>query len=82
MNVINSKEFASNQDKYFDIAKNENVCIRRGNGMFHLMYQPAKTQFSTQAILEPDDNLRSAITAEELLKRVHKDIHNKFASRI
>jgi hypothetical protein len=82
MNVINSKEFASNQDKYFDIAKNENVCIKRGNGMFHLTYQPAKTQFSTQTILAPDDNLRSAITAEELLKRVHKDIHNKFASRI
>ena len=30
----------------------------------------------------PDGNLRNTITAEELLKRVHEDIRNKFATRI
>ena len=82
MTVISSREFATNQEKYFDMAENENVCIKRKNGMFHLIYQPVVTQYSKQVILEPDDNLRNAITAEELLKRVHEDIHNKFASRI
>ena len=40
-----------------------------------------ETQYPEQVILEPDDNLRNAITAEELLKRVHEDIRNKFALR-
>jgi len=82
MTVVNSREFTTNQKKYFDMAKYENICIKRGNSMFHLIYQPVETQYPEQAILEPDDNLRNAITAEELLKRVHEDIHNKFASRI
>ena len=42
----------------------------------------SKTQYPEQVILKPDDNLQNAITAEELLKRVHEDIHNKFTTRI
>ena len=82
MTVVSNREFAINQEKYFDLAENENVCIKRGSSMFYLMFQPVETQYPEQSILEPDDNLRNAITAEELLKRVHIDIHNKFASRV
>ncbi|MCL2041631.1 MAG: hypothetical protein FWG84_06305 [Bacteroidales bacterium] len=39
-------------------------------------------EYPEQIILEPDDNLRKAITAEELLERIHGDIHRKFASRV
>ena len=82
MTVVSSKEFVTNQEKYFDIAKNEKVCIRRGGGMFLLIYEPKEMQYAKQTVLEPDDNLKNAITAEELLKRVHEDIHNKFVSRV
>jgi len=82
MTVVSNREFAINQEKYFDLAENEDVCIKRGNSMFHLRYQPVETHYPKQVILKPDDNLRNAITAEELLKRVHEDIHNKFALRI
>jgi len=34
-----------------------------------------------EEVLEPDDDLRRAITAEELLERIHEDIRRKFASR-
>ena len=34
-----------------------------------------------EEVLEPDDDLRRAITAEELLERIHEDICRKFASR-
>jgi hypothetical protein len=78
MTVVSNREFAANQEKYFDMAENENVCIKRGSGMFRLIYQSVETQYPEQVVLEPDNNLRNAITAEELLKRVHKDIHNKF----
>ena len=82
MTVISTKEFISNQNKYFDLAVNEDVFIKRENGMFHLIYKPVEIQYIEQQILEPDDNLKRAITAEELLDRIHKDIHNKFASRL
>jgi predicted transcriptional regulator len=38
MTVVSSKEFASNQKKYYDLAVNGQVCIRRGRNMFHLTY--------------------------------------------
>jgi len=34
MTVVSSKEFVSNEDKYFDMALNEHIFIRRGNNMF------------------------------------------------
>jgi len=82
MTVVSSRDFATNQEKYFDMARNEDVCIKRGGSVFYLIYQPEEINYTKQVILEPDDNLRNAITAEELLKRVHEDIHNKFALRI
>ena len=81
MMIVNSRDFAINQEKYFDMAKNEDVCIKRGMGMFHLIYQPVE-RYPEQVILKPDDNLQNAITADELLERVHEDIRNKFAMRI
>jgi len=39
MTVVSSKEFATNQDKYLDMALNEDVCIKRGQNMFYLMYR-------------------------------------------
>jgi len=82
MTVGSSRDCAGNLEKYFDMARNEDVCIKRGSSMFYLIYQPTETQYTKQVVLEPDDSLRNAITAEELLKRVHEDIHSKFASRI
>jgi hypothetical protein len=82
MTVVNSKEFNSNQEKYFEMAINEEVCIKKDNSIYHLMYRPLEMQYPEQVILEPDDDLRKAITADELLKRIHEDIHKKFASRI
>jgi len=82
MTVVSTREFNSNQKKYFELAVNEEVCIKRDNRMYFLMYKPFEMQYPEQVILEPDDNLRRAITAEELLERIHGDIREKFASRI
>ena len=36
MTVVSSKEFAIHQDKYFDLAQDEVVCIERGVNMFYI----------------------------------------------
>ena len=39
MTVVSSKEFVSNDDKYFEMAVNEELCIKRGNNLFYLIYK-------------------------------------------
>ena len=76
MTVVSSKEFASNQEKYFDIAFNEQIYVQResDNAMFVLSRE--KKEY-----LEPDDDLRRAITGDELKKRMRVTIHNFFANK-
>ena len=40
MTVVSSKEFVINQKKYFDMAVNEQICIKRGKNMFQLVHTP------------------------------------------
>ena len=81
MTVVSTKEFNTHQDKYFDMAINGNVCIKRGDNMFYLSFAPVKEQYPEQPILEPDERLRNAITIDELLVGVNEGIHNYFATR-
>jgi hypothetical protein len=46
-----------------------------------ILENPNEVTPRPQKILQPDDDLRRAITAEELVKRIHADIRRKFASR-
>jgi len=58
MTVVSSKQFATNQTKFYNLALSEQVVIRRGKNMFYL----------TCAAFEDDDNeasdLADAIAAE------------------
>ena len=73
MKVISEAELSSNVTKYLDFAENEKILIQRGkNEIFTL----AKEEY-----LEPDDDFRRAITAEELMVRVEKDIREAFRKR-
>ena len=67
MTTISSKEFAAHQDRYFDMAINDDVRIRRKRNVFRLVYEPLAEE---QAVLEPDDDLRRAITMDEFKERV------------
>ena len=76
MTAISSKEFVANQKKYFDMAVNKNVLIKRGRNKFIISNANVNDEF-----LEPDDDLRRAITKDELLKGIYEDIDNFFASK-
>ena len=75
MTVVSSKEFFSNEDKYFEIALDEQVYIQKGNNVFLLInknvdnmniYHEASVY---EEILEPDVDLYRAISADEFKKR-------------
>ena len=77
MTVVSSKEFTTNHDKYFKLALNEQVYIRKDSNMFIVTVANDKKK----KYLEPDDDLRRAITGEELKKRMHVVI-DKFFNQI
>ena len=81
MTIVSTKEFNTDQEKYFDMAVNGNVCIKRGENMFYLSFAPEKMQYPEQPILKPDARLNKAITIDDFLAGVHEDIHNYFTAR-
>ena len=70
MTVVNSKEFVANQKKYFDLAVNEEVFIKRGRNRFRLICTTAPNTNEYEEILEPDDDFHRAISADEFRKRL------------
>ena len=40
MTIVSSKDFAANQEKYFDLALNEQLIIQRGDNMFIVQIFP------------------------------------------
>ena len=70
--AVSSKEFAIIED---DQAINE---IQKNNSMFIV----SRASDVKQKYLKPDDDLRRAITADELVERICRDIDKKFTNRI
>jgi len=81
MTVVSSKEFATKPAKYYNLAVNEQVVIKRGKNMFHLTSTNGYHSSEYDEILEPDEDFYSAITKEELLKGIHEDLEKFFANK-
>jgi len=80
MTVVSSREFSANQKKYFDMAVDNDVCIKSDKYIFHLICQPVD-MIDEQVTLQPDDDFRRAISKDELLTGIYEDIAKRFAKR-
>ncbi|MDR0733493.1 MAG: hypothetical protein LBF08_05490 [Dysgonamonadaceae bacterium] len=69
MVVISPTELRAEQKKYLDLAEKEDVVIKRGQKLIHLV---VKERTIT------DEDLRRGITGEELKRRMHKRIDKLF----
>ena len=81
MTVISGKEFAVNQERYFNLAINEEVCIKNGENMFRLMYSPVKETNQERVYYEPDEDFYRSISMDELRKRVLEDVHKWYKEK-
>ena len=85
MTIVNSKEFALNQKRYFDLAVNEDVLIKRGKSRFRLAYTNEKnTKSNGNAYSELDSDFDRAISAEafrEKLVVALEKIDRKYATQ-
>lgn len=73
--VITAKEFNTDQEKYFDLAVNEQIYIERGDNIFIV----TKAKAPKRKYKAPDDDLRKAITMDEVRERLHAHVHKLFA---
>ena len=81
MTVVSAEEFQIHQDEYLDMALDEEVFVKRGEYMYHLRCSNFDTVTKPQAISEPDDDLRRAITGDELIRRIQEDKRRTYACR-
>jgi hypothetical protein len=85
MTVVSSKEFATNQKRYYDLAVNEQVAIKRGKNLFYLICSTAATVSNTNIdetmYCEPDEDFYRSISIDELLERIHEDIHQWYLEK-
>lgn len=73
MRVISPSELKDNMQKYLDLAGDEKIVIQRdGNETFIL---------TREDYLEPDEDLRRAVSAQELLIGIEADIRKAYREK-
>ena len=75
MTVVSTKEFNTNQDKYFKLALDQDIFIQRGSNMFVV----TRANEPKRKYKEPDDDLRRAITKDKLLEGLYEYIDKMYA---
>ncbi|HHV86361.1 MAG TPA: type II toxin-antitoxin system Phd/YefM family antitoxin [Petrimonas sp.] len=73
MRVISSSELRNNMKKYLDLAMDEKIVIQRGRNETFVL--------TREEYLEPDEDLKRAISAEELLEGIEADIRTAFRKK-
>lgn len=73
MRVISSSELRNNMKKYLDLAIEEKIVIQRGRNETFVL--------TREEYLEPDEDLKRAISAQELLVGIENDIRSAFRKR-
>jgi len=76
MTVVSSKEFATNQKRYFDLAINDELFIKRGKNVFHLICTTVSNNINDLDDLEDD-----YVTKDELLAGIYEDIDKFYAKK-
>ena len=79
MTVVSSKEFATNQNKYFDMAMNEQVFVQRGNNMF--LFTRTSEYQEPDMIFEPDEDFYRSISMEEVREKLLGVIEKLYANK-
>ena len=77
MTIVSTKEFNTNQKKYFDMALNDHVIVKRGRQMFIIRnFMPND---DPDDFFEPDEDFYRSIPIEEVRDSIVEYIRKKHA---
>jgi len=79
MTVVSSKEFVTNQNKYFDMAMTEQIFVQKDDNMF--LFTRTNRHEEPDMIFEPDEDFYQSISMEEVREKLHKVIDNLYAKK-
>ena len=77
MTVVSTQEFNANQEKYFNLAIDEQVFIQKDNYMF--IVQNVAQNIEQDVVFEPDEDFHRSIPIEEVRDKVVGYIRKKHA---
>ena len=70
MTVVTSKEFVANEERYFELALNEQVYIQKDKNIFQLMCTNADNEIIEERVYcKPDEDFYRSITMDEFKQR-------------
>lgn len=78
MLTITAREFKANQQHYLDqVDAGEELIVERSQGRSYMVVPVTETDVmsETEYIMKPDEDLRRAISIDELIQGVKMDIH-------
>jgi antitoxin (DNA-binding transcriptional repressor) of toxin-antitoxin stability system len=81
MLVISSREFREKQAEYFDRVDNgEQIIVQSGKNKAYTLTPVTENDvfISKEYILQPDENLASGLTADEILAGIKEDMRAMF----
>lgn len=84
MLTITAREFKANQQHYLDqVDAGEELIVERSLGRSYMVVPVTETDVmsETEYIMKPDEDLRRAISIDELIQGVKMDIHEMFKTR-
>ena len=84
MLTITAGEFKANQQHYLDqVDAGEELIVERSQGRSYMVIPVTETDVmsETEYIMKPDEDLRRAISIDELIQGVKMDIHEMFKTR-
>ena len=79
MTIVSNKEFFTHQEKYLDMALNEQIYIQRDKNMFTVSI--AGEYEEPNIIFEPDADFYRSITMEEVREKLHRVVDNLYTSK-
>jgi hypothetical protein len=78
MQVVSSTEFATHQQKYFNLARHQKVLVQSGNYTYRIMPEPIVEE---QIVFAPDEDFYNSISKEKLLEGIFEDMDKIFAKK-
>ena len=72
MTVVSTQEFHAHQDKYLDLALDEQIFVKRGDVTYLVCIAGNGYPSEYDEVLSPDDDFRRAITMDEFKVRARE----------
>ena len=78
MQVVSTQDFATDINRYFDLAHHQKVLVQNGNFAYRITPEPIAKE---RVVFAPDEDFYNSISKEQLLEGIFEDMDKIFAKK-